>query len=103
MAKRCELTGKAPQSGHNVSHSNVKTNRRFNPNLQNVTLYSDALRRKVRLKVCTRALRSVQRYGGLDAFLLGMDDAKLGDVGLGLKRRVRKALTGTRKDSVASA
>ncbi len=94
MAKRCELTGKGPQSGHHVSHSNVKTNRRFNPNLQNVTLYSDALRRKIRLKVSTRALRSVQRYGGLDAFLLEMEDAKLGDVGLGLKRQVRKALSG---------
>jgi large subunit ribosomal protein L28 len=103
MARVCELTGKKPQSGHRVSHSNVKTNRRFNPNLQNVTLYSDALRRKVRLRVCTRALRSVQRYGGLDAFLLGTDDARLGDVGLGLKRRVRKALSAVRKTPAAAS
>jgi large subunit ribosomal protein L28 len=92
MARRCELTGKDSQSGHNVSHSNVKTNRRFHPNLQNVTLQSDALRRKVRLRVSTRALRTVQRHGGLDAFLMATDDAKLAETGLRLKRRVRKAL-----------
>jgi large subunit ribosomal protein L28 len=97
MARRCELTGKAPQFGHNVSHSNVKTNRRFNPNLQNVTLHSDALRRKVRLRVCTRALRSVQQHGGLDAFLLSTADEKLAPEALPLKRRVKKALAGGRK------
>ena len=94
MARRCELTGKQPQSGHHVSHSNVKTNRRFNPNLQSVTLYSDVLRRKVRLKVTTRALRSVQRRGGLDPFLLATDDTKLGEAGLRLKRQLKKAISG---------
>jgi len=92
MARRCELTGKKPLSGHHVSHSNVKTNRVFNPNLQNVTLYSEGLRRKLRLKVTTRALRSVQRYGGIDAFLLETADAKLGEVGLDLKRQLKKRL-----------
>ncbi len=92
MARRCQLTGIEPQSGHRVSHSNVKTNRRFNPNLQSVTLYSDALRRKLRLRVSTRALRSVQRYGGLDAFLLGTADAKLGETALDLKRQLKKRL-----------
>ena len=91
MARRCELTGTAPQSGHHVSHSNVKSHRRFHPNLQSVTLYSDVLRRKVRLRVTTRALRSVQRRGGLDPFLLGTADAKLGEAGLRLKRRIKKA------------
>jgi large subunit ribosomal protein L28 len=91
MARRCELTGTAPQSGHNVSHSNVKSHRRFHPNLQSVTLYSDALRRKVRLRVTTRALRSVQRRGGLDPFLLGTADVKLGEAGLRLKRQIKKA------------
>ena len=95
MARRCELTGKKPLSGHHVSHSNVKTNRRFNPNLQNVTLYSDGLRRKLRLKVSTRALRSVQHHGGLDAFLLETADARLGEVGLDLKRQLKKRLSHT--------
>jgi large subunit ribosomal protein L28 len=99
MARVCELTGVKPQTGHNVSHSNVKTKRRFDPNLQHVTLYSEALRRRVRLRITTRALRSVQRRGGLDAYLLGTDDARLGEVGLGLKRRVRKALGSARRAS----
>lgn len=92
MARRCELTGKQPQFGHNVSHSNRKTNRRFDPNLQKVTLYSETLRRKVPLRVCTRALRSVQKGGGLDAFLLAALDAKLAPEGLRLKRALKRAL-----------
>ena len=92
MANRCELTGKRPQSGHNVSHSNRKTNRRFAPNLQRVTLHSDALRRDVALRVSTRALRTVQKKGGLDAYLLDTSDAHLAETGLRLKRRIRRAL-----------
>ncbi len=65
MARRCQLTGKGPQSGHNVSHSNVKTNRRFEPNLQKSTFYSDALGQKVALRVCTRALRTVTDTGAI--------------------------------------
>ena len=94
MARRCQLTGKKVIFGRNVSHSNVKTNRRFEPNLQNATLYSDALHRKVGMRVCTRALRTVQHNGGLDAFLLKSDDAKLAPEGLRLKRQVKKALAG---------
>jgi large subunit ribosomal protein L28 len=96
MPHRCELTGKGPQSGHNVSHSNRKTNRRFAPNLQQVTLHSEALRRDVSLRISTRALRTVQKRGGLDAFLVGTRDAGLAETGLRLKRRVRRALTGKR-------
>ena len=94
MAQRCQLTGKEPQFGHNVSHSNRKTNRRFDPNLQKATLYSSALRRKIPLRVTTRALRTVSRAGGLDAYLLRTDDAKLAPEGLRLKRQVKKALAG---------
>ena len=94
MARRCDLTGKASQFGHNVAHSNVKTNRRFAPNLQKVTLHSDALRRVVRLRVSTRALRSVQHNGGLDRYLLSTADAKLAEPGLRLKRKIRKVLGG---------
>ena len=92
MARRCELTGKETQFGHNVSHSNRKTNRRFAPNLQKVSLQSDALRRSVRLRVSARALRSVQHNGGLDRFLLTTADAKLGKPALRLKRKIKKAI-----------
>ena len=69
MSRRCELTAKGPQTGHKVSHSNIKTKRRFLPNLVNVTFISDALARNVRLRVSTNALKSVDHNGGLDAFL----------------------------------
>ena len=94
MARRCDLTGKQNQFGHNVSHSKRRTNRRFCPNLQKVTLQSEALRRNIRLRVSTRALRSVQHNGGLDRFLLTTHDAKLGEPALRLKRKIRKALSG---------
>ena len=94
MARRCQLTGTDTQFGHNVSHSNTKTNRRFEPNLQKVTLLSDALRRKVSLRITTRALRSVSRAGGLDAFLLRANDNKLAPEGVKLKHQVKKALAG---------
>ena len=70
MARRCELTGKAVLTGHNVSHANNKTKRRFLPNLKSVTLISDALDRSVRLRISTNALRTVEHRGGLDAFLV---------------------------------
>ena len=92
MARRCQLTGVGPQFGHNVSHSNVKTNRRFDPNLQRVHLQSDALGRRVALRITTRALRTVQKHGGLDPFLLKMADRKLAPDALRLKRSVQKAL-----------
>ena len=94
MARRCQLTGTETKFGHNVSHSNRKTSRRFDPNLQHATLYSDALRRSVGLRVTTRALRSVTKNGGIDAFLLSVDDAKLAPEGLRLKRAVKRALRG---------
>ena len=92
MSRRCQLTGKGPQFGHNVSHSNRKTNRRFLPNLQKVSLTSDALGTRVPLRLAVRTLRTVQRLGGLDAYLLHTRDEKLDPEGLRLKRRVKKAL-----------
>ena len=70
MSRRCELTAKGPLVGHKVSHSNIKTKRRFLPNLCNVTFISEALGRNVRLRVSTNALKSVDHNGGLDAFLI---------------------------------
>lgn len=90
MSRRCELTGKAVQSGNLVSHSNRKTRTRFLPNLCNVTLLSDALQRKVRIRVSASALRSVEHCGGLDAFLLKASDAALSKGALALKREIAK-------------
>jgi large subunit ribosomal protein L28 len=92
MARHCSLTGKAVQFGQNVSHSNRKSKRRFAPNIQRVSLQSAALGRKVSLEVSTRGLRTVQKNGGLDAFLLRTPDTKLPVEALRLKRRIRKAL-----------
>ncbi|MFP6563374.1 MAG: 50S ribosomal protein L28 [Myxococcota bacterium] len=92
MSRRCSLTGKQVQFGHNVSHSNRKTNRRFQVNLQKVSLVSEALGRAVPLRVSTRALRTVQKRGGLDAFLLGTDDARLPELARRLKRRIQKRM-----------
>ena len=79
MSRRCDLTGKGPQTGHKVSHSNRKTKRRFLPNLCNVTLISDALDRSVKLRISANALKSVDHRGGLDGFLAkaGSDKSKL--------------------------
>jgi large subunit ribosomal protein L28 len=101
MPRRCELTGSKVSSGNNVSHSNRRTRRTFAPNLQNVTLLSDALGERVRLRVTTRALRTVQKVGGIDAFLLRTDDAKLPPEALVVKRRVRRALGGIAKPKPA--
>ncbi len=103
MAKRCQLTGKQVMFGHNVSHSNRRTNRRFDPNLQRATFFSDALHSKVSLRVSTRALRTVSLKGGLDAFLLATLDAKLAEDGLRLKRRVKRALAGSSRRARATS
>jgi len=90
MSRRCDLTGKGAQTGHKVSHSNRKTKRRFLPNLCNVTLISDALGRSVRLRVSAHALKTVDRRGGLDAFLMKAKDAELAPRVLELKRQIEK-------------
>ena len=99
MARRCELTGKETQFGHNVSHSKRATNRRFVPNIQKVSLQSEALGQTVTLRVSTRALRSVLKKGGLDRFLFTTDDAKLPESAMRLKRRIRKSADRSRKAS----
>jgi large subunit ribosomal protein L28 len=90
MSRRCELTAKSPQVGHKVSHSNIKTKRRFLPNLCNVTFISDALGRNVRLRVSTNAIKSVDHNGGLDAFLLKARASNLSPRALELKRAIEK-------------
>ena len=92
MSRRCELTGKGAQVGHTVSHSNIKTKRRFLPNLVNVTMMSDALGRSVRLRISTNALKTVDRRGGLDAFLIKAKADDLSRRALDIKRQVQKKL-----------
>ncbi|MGB0671492.1 MAG: 50S ribosomal protein L28 [Rhodospirillales bacterium] len=92
MARKCGLTGKGVQTGNNVSHAHNKTRRRFLPNLQQVSLLSDALGRSVRLRISTHAVRSVEHNGGLDAYLLGTNDSKLSDDAVRLKRQIKRAL-----------
>ena len=91
MSRICELTGKGRQVGHNVSHANNKTKRVFLPNLQNVTLMSESLDRRVKFRVSTQGLRSVEHVGGLDNWLAKTSDAKLSDKAVKLKREIAKA------------
>jgi large subunit ribosomal protein L28 len=92
MTRRCELTGKLPLSGQLRSHAENKTKRKFRPNLCDVTLMSDALGRKVRLRVSAHALKSVEHRGGLDAFLMKATDTELSDRCLKLKRELQKTM-----------
>ena len=90
MARKCPVTGKGVLVGHNVSHSNIKTKRRFLPNLQTISLLSDALG-TVRLRLSTTAIRTIEFKGGIDAFLKGAADRKLSPEIRRLKRRVMTA------------
>src|ERR1041384_206888 len=92
MSWRCDLTGKRPLVGHKVSHSNIKTKRRFLPNLRSVTLISDALGRRIRMRFPATALKTVEPRGGLDAFLLKAKDEDLAPRILDLKRQIVKKL-----------
>jgi len=94
MSRICELTGKGRLVGNNVSHANNKTKRTFLPNLQNVTLLSDALGRSVKLRVSTHGLRSVEHVGGLDNWLAKTSEDKLSDRARKLKREIAKKQTG---------
>jgi large subunit ribosomal protein L28 len=90
MSRRCELTGKGVLVGHHVSHANNKTKRVYRPNLQIVSLASDALGHDVRLKISMNALRSIDRSGGFDVFLLKCKDDVLSERALKLKRQIAK-------------
>ena len=94
MSRRCELTGKGPMTGNNVSHAHNRTRRRFLPNLNEVTLMSDTLGRSFRLRISAAALRTVDHRGGLDAFLARASDADLSPNALKIKRDIEKARAG---------
>jgi large subunit ribosomal protein L28 len=90
MSRRCELSGKGVQTGHRVSHSNIKTNRRWLPNLNDVTLQSESLGRSFKFRVSAAALRTVDHRGGLDAFLAKARDEELSPRALKVKREIEK-------------
>jgi large subunit ribosomal protein L28 len=90
MARRCELTGTGVMTGHHVSHANNKTKRVFRPNLQTVTLASEALGQKLRLRVSMHALRTVDRHGGIDAYLINTRDTLLSERAQRFKRAIQK-------------
>jgi large subunit ribosomal protein L28 len=90
MARRCIITGKGVQVGHHVSHANNKTNRRFLPNLQVTSVLSDSLG-SVRLRLSTRAIRTIEHGGGLDAYLMGQSASRLTPEAARLRRRIARA------------
>ncbi len=95
MSRRCELTGVGPMVGHNVSHSNIKTKRRFLPNLAPVTLQSDVLGQTYKLRITNAALRTLDFRGGLDPFLVKADDENLSARALKIKKLVKAKLAET--------
>ncbi|GGB71962.1 MULTISPECIES: 50S ribosomal protein L28 [Henriciella] len=90
MARECELSGVKPIVGHKVSHSNVKTKRRFLPNLVNVTLRSEALGQAFSMRIAAKTLRTVDKHGGLDGYLAKAKDEKLSAKALKIKRDIEK-------------
>lgn len=92
MSRRCELTGVGPMVGHNVSHSNIKTKRRFLPSLRETALQSEALGQAYRLRITNAALRTLDFKGGLDAFLVKAKDEDLSPRALRLKRQIKAKL-----------
>jgi large subunit ribosomal protein L28 len=92
MSRRCDLTGVGPMSGHNVSHSIRRTNRKFIPNLLKKAFKSDALGNNITLTVASKTLRTITKYGSLDAFLVNFRFAKLTDKAKTLRNKIKKAL-----------
>jgi large subunit ribosomal protein L28 len=95
MSRRCELTGVGPMVGHSVSHSNIKTKRRFLPSLRQINIQSDALGATFRLKISNAALRTLDFKGGLDAFIVKADDANLSIRARRIKKQIKDKLAET--------
>jgi large subunit ribosomal protein L28 len=91
MARRCGITGKGVLTGNNVSHANNKTRRRFLPNMQETSFFSDILGTPVRMRLSVNGIRTVEHNGGLDSFLLGTPDRRLPQEAMVLKRRLIRA------------
>ncbi|MBA4728942.1 MAG: 50S ribosomal protein L28 [Deltaproteobacteria bacterium TMED126] len=92
MSKVCFLTGKRYMTGNSVSHANNKTKRKFNVNLRPVTLISDTLGEKIKVLIAASTMRTVNKHGSLDRFLLGSDNSKLSSQAIKLKNKISKKL-----------
>ena len=90
MSKVCEISGAKPMSGNNVSHANNRTKRRFVPNLQKVKLYSGILQRYINLNITIRTMKTVEKNGGLDSYLIKTSNRNLADTALKIKKQILK-------------
>ena len=90
MSKVCEISGKKPLSGNNVSHANNRTKRRFIPNLQNVKLYSGTLQKYIYLNITVRTMKTVEKNGGLDSYLIKTSNRNLADTAIKIKKQILK-------------
>ena len=90
MSRKCDLTGKCVLTGNNVSHAKNRTKRRFLPNLNNVSLSSDILKKSFKFKISSSALRTVDKLGGLDEFLKQAEDNSLSNNALKIKKEIFK-------------
>ena len=90
MSKVCEISGKKPMSGNNVSHANNRTKRRFIPNLQNVKLYSGALQKYINMNITIRTMKTVEKNGGLDSYLIKTSNKNLAETAIKIKKQILK-------------
>ena len=90
MSKVCEISGKKPMSGNNVSHANNRTKRRFIPNLQNVKLYSGTLQKYINLNITIRTMKTVEKNGGLDSYLIKTSNRNLAETAIKIKKQILK-------------
>jgi large subunit ribosomal protein L28 len=90
MSKICEISGRKPMTGNNVSHANNRTKRRFIPNLQNVKLYSGTLQKYINLNITTRTMKTVEKNGGLDAYLIKTSNKNLAHTAIKIKKQILK-------------
>jgi large subunit ribosomal protein L28 len=102
MSRRCELTGVGPMVGHHVSHSNIKTKRRFLPSLREIGIQSESLGQSFRLRITNAALRTLDFRGGLDVFLVKAADADLSPKALRIKRQIKAKLAETAQAAPAA-
>ena len=91
MSKVCEISGKKPMSGNNVSHANNRTKRRFIPNLQNVKLYSGTLQKYINLNITIRTMKTVEKNGGLDSNLIKTSNKNLAETAIKIKKQILKS------------
>ena len=90
MSKVCEISGKKPMTGNNVSHANNRTKRRFMPNLQNVKLYSVTLQKYINMNITIRTMKTVEKNGGLDSYLIKTSDKNLAEKAIKIKKQILK-------------